>query len=139
MKWIHGREALEAVLETVNSFHSTIRFTAEVSNEKHVFLDGVAVDLYTKPTFFRQYLLPTSCHTLIAAKIFLSVLYYASDTSALTMRLLRKEWKISLNNPTSGAIKSRSLIKPQRMLGIWTYKTSCRTSPNRTKLFCHQS
>ena len=72
MKWIHGRETLEAFLETANSFHSTIRFTAEVSNDKHVFLDTmshladdkVAVDLYTKPTDSHQYLLPTSCHPL---------------------------------------------------------------------------
>ena len=70
MKWIHGRETLEAFLETANSFHSTIRFTAEVSNDKHVFLDTmshladdkVAVDLYTKPSDSHQYLLSTSCH-----------------------------------------------------------------------------
>ena len=70
MKWIHGKETLEAFLETANSFHSTIRFTAEVSNDKHVFLDTMshladdkfAVDLYTKPTDSHQYLLPTSCH-----------------------------------------------------------------------------
>ena len=70
MKWTHGRETLEAFLETANSFHPTIRFTAEVSNDKHVFLDTMshladdkfAVDLYTKPTDSHQYLLPTSCH-----------------------------------------------------------------------------
>ena len=55
MKWIHGRETLEAFLETANSFHPTIRFTAEVSNDKHVFFDTkshlvddkVVVDFYT--------------------------------------------------------------------------------------------
>ena len=70
MKWTHGKTILEAFLRTANSFHPTIRFTAEVSNDKHVFLDTmshladakVAVDLYTKPTDSRQYLLPTSCH-----------------------------------------------------------------------------
>ena len=35
IKWIHGREALETFLETATSFHSTIRFTVEVSNDKH--------------------------------------------------------------------------------------------------------
>ena len=52
------------------NFPSTIRFTAEVSNDKHFFLDTtshlvddkVVVDLYTKPTDSHQYLLPTSCH-----------------------------------------------------------------------------
>ena len=86
MKWIHGRETFEAFLlmgychfggspvnysdsETTNSFHLTIRFTAEVLNDKHVFLDTTShlvdvkvVDLYTKPTDSHQYLLPTSCH-----------------------------------------------------------------------------
>ena len=70
MKWIHGTETLEAFLETANSFHPTIRFIVEVSNDKHVFLDTtsrfvddkVVVDLYTKPTDSHQYLLPTSCH-----------------------------------------------------------------------------
>ena len=115
MKWIHGRETLEAFLETANSFHSTIRFTAEVSNDKHVFLDTmshladdkVAVDLYTKPTDSHQYLLPTSCHPPPPP-----ILNYASDASARTMRLLRKEWKTSLNISTNAVIKRRSLIKP---------------------------
>ena len=69
MKWIHGCETLEAFLETANSFHPTIRFTAEASNDKHTVLDTtphlvgdkVVVDLYTKPTDSHQYLLPTSC------------------------------------------------------------------------------
>ena len=34
MKWIRGREAREPFLKTANSFHSTIRFTAEVSNDQ---------------------------------------------------------------------------------------------------------
>ena len=37
MKWTHGRETLEAFLKTADSFHSTIRFTAEVSIDKHIF------------------------------------------------------------------------------------------------------
>ena len=69
-KLIHDRKAQEAFLESANSYHSTIRFAAEVSNDKHIFLDTtshltddrVAVDLYTKPTDSRQYLLPTSCY-----------------------------------------------------------------------------
>ena len=69
MKWTHGKTTLEAFLKTSNSFNPTIRFTAEVSDDEHVFLDTmshladnkVAVDLYTKPTDSHQYL-PTSCH-----------------------------------------------------------------------------
>ena len=70
MKWLHGRDNLDTFLQEANSFHSTIRFTAEVSNDKHVFLDTKSrldedrkcTDLYTKPTDTHQYLLPTSCH-----------------------------------------------------------------------------
>ena len=70
MKWTHGHENLETFLQEANSFHPTIRFTAEVSNEEHVFLDTkfrlvgneIGVDLYTKPTDTHQYLLPSSCH-----------------------------------------------------------------------------
>ena len=70
MKWTHGPENLEIFLQEVNSFHPTIRFTAEVSNEEHVFLDtksrlvgnNIDVVLYTEPTDTHQYLLPSSCH-----------------------------------------------------------------------------
>ena len=70
LKWTHGPENLEIFLQEANSFHPTIRFTAEVSNEEHVFLgtksrlvgNSIDVDLYTKPTDTHQYLLPSSCH-----------------------------------------------------------------------------
>ena len=70
MKWLHGRDNLDTFLQEANCFHSTIRFTAEVLNDKHVFLDTqsrldedrICTDLYTKPTDTHQYLLPTSCH-----------------------------------------------------------------------------
>ena len=70
MKWLHGRDNLDTFLQEANSFHSTIQFTAEVSNDKHVFLDTqsrldenrISTDLYTKPMDTHQYLLPTSCH-----------------------------------------------------------------------------
>ena len=62
MKWLHGRDNLDTFLQEANSFHSTIRFTAEVSNDKHVFLDTqsrldedrICTDLYTKPTDTHQ-------------------------------------------------------------------------------------
>ena len=58
MKWTHGRDSLEDFLQRANSFHPTIKFTAEVSNEEHIFLDTksclvdgrIVVDLYTKQT-----------------------------------------------------------------------------------------
>ena len=69
-KWTHGPKNLEIFLQEANSFHPTVRFTVEVSNEEHVFLDtksrlvGNAIDvgLYTKPSDTHQYLLPSSCH-----------------------------------------------------------------------------
>ena len=70
MKWTHGHDNLKTFLQEANSFHPTIRFTAELSNEEHVFLDTksglvgneIDVDLYAKPTDTHQYLLLSSCH-----------------------------------------------------------------------------
>ena len=56
MKWSHGRDTLTTFLDEANNFHSSIKFTAEISKEQHMFLDTksrlvgntVSVDLYTK-------------------------------------------------------------------------------------------
>ena len=100
MKWIHGSETLEAFLKTANSFHPAIRFTAEVSNDKHIFLDTnshladdkVAVDLYTKPTDSHQYLSPTSCHPPHCSKnipysLALRIRHMCSDDETFEKRL----------------------------------------------------
>ena len=58
MQWPHGRAALDTFLEKANNLHPSIKFTSEVSNDNHVFLDTVSclegsnikVDLYAKPT-----------------------------------------------------------------------------------------
>ena len=69
MKLLHGRDNLYTFLQEAKRFHSNIRFTTEVSNDKHVFLDTqsrldehrICTDIYTKPTDTHEYLLPTSC------------------------------------------------------------------------------
>ena len=38
MKWTPGRETLEEFITAANNFQPTIKLTAEVSNDKHVFL-----------------------------------------------------------------------------------------------------
>ena len=116
MKWIHGRETLEAFLETANSFYPTIRFTVDVSNDKHLFLDTtshlvddkVVVDIYTKPTDSQQYLLPTSCHpphcnNNIPYILALRIRRICFDDEAFEKRV--SDLSVHLN-------KSRSLIKP---------------------------
>ena len=68
MKWVHGRDNLDIFLQEANSFRSTLRLTAEVSNDKHVFIDTqsrldedrICTYLNTKPTDTHQYLLPKS-------------------------------------------------------------------------------
>ena len=68
--WTHGEDNLNTFLREINSFHETIKFTAEWSKEKVSFLDttvfinesGIHTHLYTKPTDTHQYLMPTSCH-----------------------------------------------------------------------------
>ncbi len=67
--WNDGEERLQEFLEEINSFHPSIKFTAEWSREisfldTTVILDGnnIHTDLYTKPTDTHQYLSPRSCH-----------------------------------------------------------------------------
>ena len=68
----HGEESLENFLNKLNSFHLTIKFTAEYSKETINFLDvnirlvgGVGelmMDLFVKPTDTHQFLDPSSSH-----------------------------------------------------------------------------
>ena len=115
IKWTHDRETLEAFLKTANSFHSTIRFTAKVSDDKQFFLDTVshlagdkvAVDLYTKPSDSHQYLLPTSCHPPHCSKnipysLVLRVRRICSDDDTFEKRV--KDLSEQLKN---GVINSR--------------------------------
>ena len=70
MQWFQGQQNLQTFLEIANNFLPTIKFTSDISNEQHIFLDTVSriesgkliVDLYSKPTDKHQYLLPSSCH-----------------------------------------------------------------------------
>ena len=70
MMWEHGEEELQKVLETLNCYHPTIKFTVEYSRAKINFLDvtvmkngnQLATDLYIKPTDTHQYLHASSCH-----------------------------------------------------------------------------
>ena len=68
--WEHGEELLKEFINKINSFHPTIKFTADWSKEKVSFLDvdvtlnnGVlSTELFVKPTETHQFLDPTSCH-----------------------------------------------------------------------------
>ena len=70
MQWCHGQQNLQTFLEIANNFHPTIKFTNDISNEQHIFLDTASriesgkliVDLYSKPTDKHQYFLPSSFH-----------------------------------------------------------------------------
>ena len=70
MIWQHGEENLNAFLHALNSYHPSIKFTAEYSETKINFLDVQVIksgnelitDLYIKPTDTHQYLHATSCH-----------------------------------------------------------------------------
>ena len=84
MKWLHGRDNLDTFLQEANSFHSTIRFTAEVSNDKHVFLDTqsrldedrICTDLYTKPRIPTNIFYPPVAILNTAARISHIVLHW---------------------------------------------------------------
>ena len=68
--WEHGEESLEKFLNKVNTFHPTIKFTAEYSKEAINFLDvnvrvvegELVTDLFVKPTDTHQFLDPSSSH-----------------------------------------------------------------------------
>ena len=68
--WPHREEQLRHFIEVLNSYHRTIKFTAEWSSESVTFLDTRVIldgeklitDLYTKPTDTHQYLHQSSCH-----------------------------------------------------------------------------
>lgn len=68
--WLHGNEALIEFVNYVNSYHDTIKYTWELSENKLPFLDvlvklenkKISTDLYCKPTDTRQYLDNRSCH-----------------------------------------------------------------------------
>ena len=70
MVWEHGEEELKKFLETLNCYHSTIKFTVEYSRPKINFLNITVMkkglqlftDLYVKPTDTHQYLHASSCH-----------------------------------------------------------------------------
>ena len=69
MLWEHGEKELKNLLEILNSYHLTIKFTANYSREKIRFLDvevikkesQLVTDLYIKPTDAHQYLHASSC------------------------------------------------------------------------------
>ncbi len=56
--WKDGQESLEVFLHEINTYHPTIKFTAEQSTDRVSFLDTTVIlegdtlvtDLYTKPT-----------------------------------------------------------------------------------------
>ena len=68
--WTHGKETLQTFIKDLNTFHCTIKFTAEWSRDSVSFLDTIvrlnngflSTDLYQKPTDTHQYLSAKSCH-----------------------------------------------------------------------------
>ena len=68
--WEHGEESLEKFLNKLNSFHPTIKFTAQYSKETINFLEvnirlgggELMTDLFVEPTDIHQFLDPSSSH-----------------------------------------------------------------------------
>ena len=73
MLWQHGEKALKKFLEILNSYHPTIKFTANYSREKITFLDvevikkgnQLVTDLYINP------LIPTNIFMLVSVTFFI--------------------------------------------------------------------
>ena len=66
----HGKGSLKELINEINSFHPTIKFTADWSKEKVNFLDVevtlknvvLSTDLFVKTTDTNQFLYPNFCH-----------------------------------------------------------------------------
>ena len=70
MKWVNSRSSLDNFIELANAFHTSIKFTVDISASNNIFLDTtskivdgkVEFSLHTKPTDSHLYLMPSSCH-----------------------------------------------------------------------------
>ncbi|XP_072166144.1 uncharacterized protein [Diadema setosum] len=68
--WTREEESLYTFIDSINSFHRTIKFTSDFFQEETNFLDvtvrkesnHVTTTLYTKPTDTHQYLHSANCH-----------------------------------------------------------------------------
>ncbi|XP_041472560.1 uncharacterized protein LOC121421825 [Lytechinus variegatus] len=68
--WTREEDSLHTFIDHINSFHRTIKFTSDFSQQETHFLDvtvqkkpnGITTTLYTKPTDTHQYLHSPSCH-----------------------------------------------------------------------------
>ncbi|KAJ8048334.1 hypothetical protein HOLleu_00605 [Holothuria leucospilota] len=99
MIWLRGEDRLKSFVENINSFHPTIKFTADSSRVRVHFLDttvniengSLKTDLFNKPTYKHNYLLPSSCHhPRTAPKIFHTVVMHsASNASVLLKQTLK--------------------------------------------------
>jgi len=132
-QWRHGRKDLHEFLDKANAFHKTVKFTSEISNDNHVFLDTksriegsqMVKDLYSKPTDSHQYLLQTSCHphhccknipyslALIIRRICAQEADYERHTRELSFHLCRCGCK---SENMDKAINKASSIQRQELL-----------------------
>ena len=120
MKWPHGRETLTTFLDEANYFHPSIKFTAEISNMWHVFLDTkpslvgdtISVDLYTNQKIHTSISYPHIATRNTAAKMFFTALHFASNVSAQIRTLLNQKQENWLS--ANGVIRNRTFHLPLR-------------------------
>ena len=115
MIWQHGEDELKILLEKLNNFHPSIKFTCEYSCEKVNCLDVQVIvregklitDLHFKHTDSHQYLDPSSCHPYHCTKSIpyskaLRINRIFSENASFDLRCNEsEEWLIKRNyNPT---------------------------------------
>jgi hypothetical protein len=72
MNWVDGRESLNDFIDMANPFHSSIKFTVDISTSENTFLDNTVTltngetefNLHTKPTDSHLYLMTSSYRPL---------------------------------------------------------------------------
>ena len=142
MIWPHGEDCLKIFIENINSFHPTIKFTADYSKVSVHFLDttvtiengSLKTDLFNKPTDKHNYLLPSSCHpphctrnipysqALRIKRICSSETDFAIRTNELSGHLRNRQY---FRGSVENAIKKAKDIPRSQTL---TYKTRQRNS-----------
>jgi hypothetical protein len=68
MKWAESGKDLDNFIELANGFHTSIKFTVEISTSSNIFLDttskivngNIEFSLHTKPTDSHLYFMPSS-------------------------------------------------------------------------------
>ena len=117
--WEHGEQSLEKFLNKLNTFHPTIKFTAEYSKEPINFLDvnlrlvegELTTDLFVKPTNTHQSSHGYHCKKGIPCSRTLRLNRIRSDNKSFDKRCNNLGWL--MQRRYNGKIKRKQILRAQ--------------------------